>query len=394
MFEFNNSLLCEGRSGIREMSEFAVNNYDVHKLCFLGYGQPDGGVDQIVVDYIKQLDFSKISYTANQGDPELLNSIVCKFQERKINILTDDVFVTAGATQAISLVLGCLLNNGDEVLTPLPGYPTYRSIVKHYGSRPIYYSLDPLNGYSPNVHELESRINGKTKAIIINSPSNPLGSVISQSVITEIVELANSKNVFVIFDEVYDELIYGYDHFYPISLSRYDNVISIYSVSKVYNLCGLRVGYVLSRNKKLMKIMLAAQEMYASCVNYIGQKAASFALQNCSDYVLSLKEKYIERISVVCDILKDFVLHKPCGAFYVSINIGTTRMRSGDFCKKLLHEHQIALSPGYAFGPSCDFFARISLIAPSEVLQDASHKIFDFISRHKSTFMESSTRCG
>lgn len=380
--QLNHVLFNEPRSGIRAISELALSDYAGSDLIFLGYGQPDLALQPSFVNQIKSIDLSRIPYTLNRGDPELIDAIVARFSRKNISIDKENVFVTSGATHALALVVGCIINHGDEVLLPSPGYPTYSSVVKHYGGIPAYYDLDTSNGCVPDVSKLRRLFTEKTKAIIVNSPSNPIGSVLSPTSMSGIVDLAREHNLFLISDEVYDELIfYGGQHYYPISVNC-DHVVSIFSLSKTHNLCGLRIGYAITRNEELLRLMLSSQEMYISCANYLGQKIATLALNDGSEYVSYITNIFSARCDRVCSgCLKELIYYQPNGTFYILLNIKQYNLGSMEFCKKLLAQEQVVLSPGSAFGPNCDHLVRMSLIQPVDTIGLACERISRFLSQ-------------
>lgn len=371
----NRIIQNEPRSGIRKISEYAIDTYGYDQdLHFLGYGQPDLSLDTRISDYIQSLHLNSIPYTQNRGDVSLIAAIASSLSLFSVN--TDDIFITSGATQAISLLMGCLLNEGDEVLIPDPGYPIYKTLAKHYGAHPVFYSLNKENQFIPSIDEIQEKITNKTRVMVINSPSNPIGSIIDQNTFDSIINISHNKGILVISDEVYDKLIYNDKHYYPFNYAS--NVISVYSFSKVYNLCGIRIGYIITKNKEVLKLLLSAQEMYASCANYIGQKIARFALESCEDSIPKMLAEYKDRLDLVTKVLGNYIMFQPLSAFYVSIDITQTGSGSMSFCEKILKTKKVVLSPGCAFG-DCDHFARMSLIEPCVRLRLACLKIKDFL---------------
>lgn len=369
-----NRVLCNApRSGIRLITELAYSKFNPDELIFLGYGQPDLPADPRISEYIAEagrLELTK--YTPNKGMEELREAIVEDLFPLNSSLDIEDIFVTCGATHALSAAIGSIINPGDEVLTPDPGYPNYPLAILHYGGLPVFYQLKAETKFKPSLSDIVSKASNKTRAIIVNSPSNPTGSMIDKQVFDDLVEWCNNNKVWLISDEVYSKLTYTSSHYSPIS-SKSPWVISIYSFSKNYNLCGLRVGYLVNIDPLFQKTMLNSQELYISCASSIGQYVALKALKNLNDYIESSKRRYIKRLRATKDC--SYIVSDPCGAFYLLVDISSQDLNSVDFSVELLNTSRVAVAPGLSFGPTSDKYIRISLIAHTDKIIDGLSKI-------------------
>lgn len=375
----NKSVYSCPRSGIRLITEVAKRDYShFDDMVYLGYGQPSEPSPNIS-EYVKFFS-GKTQYTLNAGCVELRQTFAKSIPDACVH--QDQIIVTNGATQALASAIGCLINHGDKVLIPVPGYPNYRSVVEHYGGVPCYYFLSANNGFAPNVADIVQQIKQGVKAIIINSPSNPTGSVIDQQTLIEIVKYCVMHDVFVISDEVYNDLIYDGEHFYPLSLS-YENVVSLFSMSKVYNLCGMRIGFAATKNLLLYESMIKSQEMYVSCANSIAQFVCSEVIKNEERYKQVFRLTYQNKMQKAIQEFGDLLSYKPSAAFYFMVDISSCGLGAKDFCFELLDKQHVVVSPGYAFGPTCDKFVRVSLTEDWEKAQIGIMRLKAFIEEQK-----------
>jgi len=372
------------RSGLRSITEKAQSEYGhFSDLILLGYGQPLDPPSDILCEAIQEAGRKQLTkYTPNQGTLEFREAVVEKMSRSNIKISVDDVFATPGATYGLAVTLGCVLNSGDGIMIPDPGYPNFSAVSEHYGGIVNYYILSPENDFEIDTSYLDSMIHvGRiTKAVIINTPSNPTGAVLSKQAILDLVELAESHGIWLICDEVYDELTYGRDHFSPLSTGS-KNVISIFSLSKTYNLCGLRAGYIVSRNEDFKKVLLNSQEFYISCAPAVSQYVGTVALRDCSDYVESLRKSFESKLKMAHEHLGGLSMYNVRGAFYKMIDTSNLPFSSLQLSLDLLEEEHVAVAPGSTFGPSSDGYLRISLIPEPEKIQEGIMRIKRFLER-------------
>lgn len=349
----------------------------------LGFGQPqEATANRIRAAIIKGAEERTFGYTANAGTRELRDAIVTKLKVRNgVNADIDSVFVTPGATYGVAITVGSLINPGDEVLVPDPGYPNFSAVVRHFGGVVKFYSLREASAFLPDLDEVESLITSATKAIIINSPGNPTGAVIGTDMMQRLVHLTRDRGLWLLSDEVYETYVYGCQHVSPLSFDGADHVVSIYSFSKSYNMTGLRVGYVVTRDLALRRALLNAQELYISCAPSISQVAAHCALTEGDAYLAYMHAEYEKKRDLVMSVLGSYVGHRPDGAFYVLVDIGFTGLGSDQFADTLLREQHVVVAPGATFGPTSDKYIRVAFTPRIEAVEAGVQKLRKFLSQ-------------
>lgn len=369
------------RSGIRRIMDSATSSDILH----LEVGQPDFPTPEPIIRAACEAACEKkglyTRYTPNMGYPSLRKSLVRKLkEENNIRTTENQILVTPGSNYGIMIALSVLLNKGDEVLVPDPGYVNYTSLPPQYGGVVIRYPLYEHDGFVPRIEAVTERITPNTKVIVHNSPSNPTGSVCSESYVKQLVEIARFHNVYILSDETYEHIVFDSNHFSP---ARYDTdgrVVSIFSFSKSYAMTGWRVGYVVS-NELISKALEKQQELCVSCAPSISQKAAEAALEVAHQYISMMVERYRRRRDIAMDILKKHGLYSytPQGAFYVLIDISSTGMDSDTFADNLLSNQQVALAPGKTFGIIAGKYVRVSIAAGDKVVIEGLERVCNFI---------------
>jgi len=243
--EFNSNLKKIKPSGIRKLFNLAQGKKD---LVSFGIGEPDFITPTHIREAAKKaLDEGYTRYTPNLGFPELREALAIKLnQKNKISVTPEEVVVTSGGTEALFFSFYTLLNPGDEVIIPDPGFVTYESQVYFAGGTPVYFPLRGENNFHPDLKELKNCVTSKTKAILLNSPSNPTGAAFSQEELLAIAEIAKEKDLFIISDELYEDIVYGdREHTSIASLpGMKERTISIFGFSKSYAMTGWRLAYL------------------------------------------------------------------------------------------------------------------------------------------------------
>ena len=358
-------------------------NQDHRPVIHLGLGQPEEPTPRAICEAVSEAarkGFTK--YTLNAGWLELRKAIQEKLRRfNRFEAALDDLFVTPGATYGVSIAVGTLINPGDEVLVPDPGYPNFASSVLHYGGKVVYYRLQEERGFQIDFGELESLVTPRTRVLILNTPSNPTGAVFSEEEIGKVVDFTAKKNLWLLSDEVYEAFIYSGRHVSPLSFSGADHVLAVYSFSKTYNMTGLRVGYLVTKNKSLYKSLINAQELYISSAPSVSQAAARAALLHCAKDVEALKNRFKEKRDLALEILKDQVHYTPEGAFYIMVDIKKTGLSSDEFADRLLEKKGVAVVPGGTFGPSSDRFIRIAFTPPKAEFKKGVERVRRFLNR-------------
>ena len=383
--EINHVLEKMPRSGIRRIMDKAIEiDPSQQEIIHLEVGQPHEPTSKIICEAASKAALSGFTkYTQNAGFIDLRKAIKNKFEANKIHITEDNIFITPGATYAVSIAIGTLINHGDEVLVPDPGYPNFAAAVRHYGGIVKYYTLLEDNNFQIDFDNLKSLITNKTKLVIINSPSNPTGAVLSNEQIKKLVDFTLKNNLWLLSDEVYEAYVYSGSHVSPLSFPNTEHVVAVFSFSKSYNMTGLRVGYIVSKNKAVCDSLLKAQELYISSAPSISQMAALDALKYCDKEVEALKNKFQKKLKLALDLLGGDIGYIPQGAFYILIDISKTGLSSNDFADFLLKTEKVAVAPGITFGPTSDKYIRIALTAEMGPLEEGIKRIKRSLDKYK-----------
>jgi aspartate/methionine/tyrosine aminotransferase len=335
-------------------------------LIRLELGEPDFETPRHIRDAAKKaLDEGFTHYTSSQGLLELRNELSRKLEkENKIAASPDsEIIVTAGACCAINLTMLTLVNPGDEVLIPDPAWPHYEPSARLTDGVVVYYPLSEEN-FTPDPKAIEEKVTDRTKILLLNSPSNPTGSVTRSSALREIANIAEKHNLTVISDEVYEKFIYdGSSHqsFAAISGMK-DRTITINAFSKTYAMTGWRLGYAVAPPHVVAE--MAKLNLYVNtCANSIAQVAGLQALRGSQDCVRQMTEEYDRRRKYVVERLSripSLSCKEPNGAFYIFPCVRRLKMNSLDFCMHLLEAGKVSTVPGSSFGQQGEGYIRIS----------------------------------
>ena len=367
-------------SRIREIMELAWGDPEA---IHLEVGEPDFPTPEHVVEaaYIAA-KVGRTRYAPNAGLPELREALADKVVRRNgYEASPEQVLVTQGGIQALYLVLRALLEPGDEVLLPNPAWPNFRMIAHLLGARVLSYPLVAEGGFLPRLEDLERLVTPQTRAILVNSPSNPLGTVLPRELVEVLLAFARRRGLWFISDEVYDEIVFDEDFVSAGSVADpSDRLVSIYSFSKVYAMTGWRVGYLVAP-PDLAKLLTGMQEPIISCVNTPAQMAALSAVTGPQDVVREMRESYRERRDELLEILDRGGLpsRQPSGAFYVWTDVSEASVPSMDFARSLIEREHVAVAPGDAFGELGEGYVRLSLASSREDLHDGASRLVRFV---------------
>ena len=367
-----------GLSGIRVIFEKVSKMPDAIRLEF---GEPDfdtpENIKAAAIDAIRK---GKTKYSSSAGIPQLRNAVAAKMK-RENKIAYDpvtEIVVTAGATAGIHLALLATMDIGDEILVPDPGWSTYVHAVNIVGGKPVSYTLRESTGYAIEKENLAKLLTKKTKAILINTPSNPIGSLLSQKNLQEISDFAIEHNLFVLSDEVYEKFLYqdgGTNEYLSIgSLSGMrERVVTINAFSKTYSMTGWRIGYV-GAPEPIAAAMTKINAAANSCVSTINQYAGLEALTGPQESVKKMISAFAKRREILVNGLNEFKGFKcatPKGAFYAFPNIKGTGFTSDKLAEKIVDEAHVAVVPGSAFGKQGEGYLRLAYANSLENIQEA-----------------------
>ncbi|MEW6075115.1 MAG: pyridoxal phosphate-dependent aminotransferase [Candidatus Omnitrophota bacterium] len=327
-------------------------------------GEPDFDTpDEIKRQAIDAIQSGFTKYTPTTGIPELKQLICEKFKTNSLNYEPNQIVVSSGAKHSIFNAMLALINKGDEVIIPSPFWVSYPEMVHVCEGTPRFIKTTAENNFKLSPQELQAHISQKTKLLVLNSPSNPTGSVYRKEELQELAALCVSKKIFVLSDEIYEHLLYdGLTHFSIGSLGKeiYNLTITVNGLSKSFSMTGWRIGY-LGAPVDIVEAISKLQDHSTSNPCSISQKAAVAALGMSDEFTKSMAGEFQRRRDYIAHRLQaikkiKFVL--PQGAFYVFCDISRTRLSSAVFASRLLQEALVALIPGDAFGR--DDYVRIS----------------------------------
>ena len=375
----------------KELKDNGIN------VISFGVGEPDFNTPKNIIDEaIRAMQEGKTKYTQTSGIIELKNAIINKFKEDNgLDYSQNQIIVSTGAKQSLANALFAILNPFDEVIVPIPYWVSYPELIAIADGIPVYVENNPEDDYKYSIESLEKVVNSKTKAIILNDPNNPTGSIYSKSELEKIAEFAKKHDLIIISDEIYEKLIYdGEQHVSIASLSEdaKERTIVINGFSKSFAMTGWRVGYA-AANVEIVKLMNSIQSHMTSNVNSISQYASVEALVGPKDDLNNMVEEFekrrnymVERISKIDKVS----IIKPSGAFYVMLNIGeylnhlykeNVINNSVEFASYLLEEEKVAVVPGAAFG--LDNYIRLSYATSEECIREGLNRIEKFLKKIK-----------
>ena len=368
-------------SGIRMIVEAA---WSVPGALRLEVGEPDFATPPWIVEAgAAAARRGETRYTSNSGISPLREAIAAKLTERNGYPATaEQVVVTQGGVQALHLSLLTLLDPGDEVLLPDPGWPNFRMMADLVGAREVLYPLPAANGFLPDLDQLAALVTSRCKVLLVNFPSNPLGSTATAAQLAALCDFAAQHGLWLISDECYDELTFDGGVVSAAAVSNYERIIGIYSFSKVYAMTGWRVGYAVAP-APTAAVLAKVQEPLVSCINTPSQFAALAALEGDQSIVEDMRLAYRHRRDLVAERLRAAGLSapRPTGAFYAWVDISGAGLESLAFCQRLLAEEAVAVAPGGAFGPAGEGRIRISIASDESTLAEGIDRLGRFMAR-------------
>ena len=357
-------------------------------VIHLEIGEPDFDSPKHVVTAAKKaLDEGFTHYGPSAGQPELREAIaVHQGEVNGYKISSDRVIVTPGAKPVMFFSILALIERGDEVIYPNPGFPIYESMINYVGGTAVPMKLEESKNFNANIDDLKKLINDKTKMIIINTPNNPCGSVTQIEDLEEIAKIAVENDIIVLSDEIYKDMYYQGEHY---SITKFkgmkERTIILDGFSKSYAMTGWRLGYGIFPEfmiDDITKLMTNS----VSCTSVFSQMAAIAALEGPKDFTLNMMEKFKIRRDIVVDGLNsiDGINCKtPLGAFYAFPNISGTGLSSSDFADIALDNYGVALLSGTAFGNYGDNYIRISFANSDDNLREAIDRLNRMITELK-----------
>ncbi len=368
-------------SGIRKYFDLAN---EMKGVISLGVGEPDFDTPWHIREAaIYSIESGKTHYTANQGLLELREEI-CRYAKRRFDLDYDpvrNVLVTVGGSEAIDIAMRSIVNPGDEVILMEPCYVAYTPSVELAGGVPVHIKLEHKDHFKLTPEKLKAAITPKTKAILLNYPSNPTGGVMTKEDYANIVPILKEHEIIVISDEIYAELTYDGSFCSPANFEEIkDQVIIISGFSKAYAMTGWRLGYVLA-NETFIKAMNKIHQYIIMSAPTAAQYGAIDAMRNGDIHVAEMRESYMTRRNFITKGFNRIGLptHLPQGAFYIFPDIRSTGLTSDEFCVQLLEQQKVACVPGSAFGDAGEGFIRVSYAYSIDHIREAINRIDKFM---------------
>lgn len=363
------------------------------KMYYLNIGDPNvydfETPNEIIESVHKAMLENKNGYASSIGEQFALDAIFRDSEKKGIRNIQAG-FITSGASEAIEICLSALVNKGENFLMPTPGYPLYTAVQGKYEMEPNPYFLDENNGWQPDIDDIKSKINPKTKAIVLINPNNPTGAICKEETLKEIISLAIEHNLVIFADEIYDKLIFDNKKLISIaSLNDQVPVITFSGLSKNFLAPGFRIGWgvVSGNNEVLADYIEAINKLLRARVsaNHPLQYAIPVALDGKQEHLKDVISRLERRRKITMDLLATIDginLVQPEGAFYAFPSIDVED--DTHFCSKLLQETGVVLVPGTGFGqkPGSHHF-RIVILPPENVLEDAFKIIANFYKEYK-----------
>lgn len=349
-----------------------------------GAGEPDFNTP----DYIKEagiaaIEHNETRYTPSSGTVELRKAICQRLKaDCGVEYTPQQISVSNGAKPCVYVALRALINPGDEVILPSPYWVSYSELIKMTGGVPVIVETREADHFKLTAQELRDAITPKTKAMILNNPSNPTGMMYSRKELEEIAKVCVEQDIYVICDEIYYHLVYDGEEFVSlasISPEIKERTLLVNGVSKSYAMTGWRIGFV-AAPAEIVDRMTKCQENFNACANAPGQYAATVALDH-PELCEELRQVFERRRSILLDGLAKIDgirCNRPNGAFYVFADISSFGLSSVEFCNRLLDEQKVVCIPGSAFGECGEGFIRIAYTCSDENLHEALRRIDAF----------------
>ncbi|MCD4742041.1 MAG: pyridoxal phosphate-dependent aminotransferase [Desulfobacteraceae bacterium] len=331
-------------------------------VIHLEIGEPDFNAPECVKHATMQaFDDNETSYTHSLGDVRLREAI-CQWHKDKYNTIInpDNILVTAGTSPAMLLLFSVLVNPGDEVIISDPHYACYPNFIKFYGAVPVTVPVYENEGFQYTPDAIKEKITSKTKAILINSPSNPTGNIMSKKRMEEISNLAEKEGIYIISDEIYHGLVYeGKEH----SILEFtDNAFVFNGFSKLFAMTGLRLGYLIAPDKFMRGLQILHQNFFI-CANATTQISGTKVLKHAKKEICDMNEQYNKRRMYMVERLKKMGLGitvEPTGAFYAFVNVKNISNDSFALAIDILEKAHVGVTPGIGFGANGEGYLRFS----------------------------------
>ena len=355
---------------------------EVEDVIHLEVGQPNFPTPPHIVDAMcKFAREGHTQYVANAGVIELRSAVAAYFEKRTgVKTGPENILVTPGAVMSCASAFAALLEPGEEVLLPDPGWPNYGMAVSILHGKPVAYNLRPENQFLPDLDELDALVTARTKLIVICSPSNPTGQVYDEEMMQGLVEFARRHDLYLLSDEIYGEIVFDARHVSALPYDQDGRTLIVSGMSKSYAMTGFRVGFTRAA-PDYIELATKLQEPFISCGSGFSQLASVVGLEGPQDCVHEMRDAYKKCRDVALEVLRANGLYRytPGGAFYLLIDISAAGMDSRDFALELLKSKKVAVAPGNTFGAMCRNHIRVSFASTEEDIREGIGRICEMI---------------
>ena len=358
-------------------------------LIYLQIGEPNFNTPKnINKAAIKAIKNNQTHYTPTPGIQKLREVIAKKTaKETGVPYSFEDVVVTSGAKPIIFYMINALIDKGDEVIIPNPAYPIYGSVTEYLGGKVVPLQLKGEDDFDLNIKELKKNITSKTKLIIINSPQNPTGGIFKKETIKEVAKIAKKHDLWVLSDEIYNEILHDGKHFSITSIKGMsERTVLLNGCSKTYAMTGYRIGWGITKNKKMAQALeqLACNDI--SCPNSIAQYAALEALTGPQKEIKNMLKAYKKRRDLIVKLvnkISGMKCHSPKGAFYLMVNVrdllNKMNTSTEELCDRIMKEANVLILPGSVFGHFGEDFVRFSYVSTEKNIIEGLTRIKKFV---------------
>jgi aspartate aminotransferase len=349
-------------------------------IIHLELGEPDFHPAAPVVDAVRAaVAEGRDRYVSPQGIPALREAISAYLaRTRRLDVPAAEILIAPGCKMALSLAMMALIEPGDEVLYPDPGFPIYPSFTRGLGGKAVPFFLEEKNRFQPDIEEISAKITPRTKVLIFNSPNNPTGTVFSEDTLERFAALAVKHDLWVIADEIYARIVFGgeYKSIYAMP-GMAERTIIIDGFSKSFAMTGWRLGYAAAPKELIAALDLLVLNTF-TCTAEFSQVAAIEALQDSTNAVDAMVAEYRRRVDLFVpklNAIPGFRCQSPDGAFYAWVNVEDTGLPAEEVARLLLEEAGVAGIAGAAFGPAGKNYLRFSLVSARNLLEEALERI-------------------
>ena len=371
------------RSGIRDFFDIVQGMKDVISL---GVGEPDFVTPWHIREAaIYALERGRTSYTSNLGLPKL-REVIAPSLEKHFKVSYDpkrQILIAVGVSEAMDIAFRAIINPGDEVIYHEPCYVSYSPGISLAHGVPVAVSCSASNGFAVTAEAIEKAITPRSKALVLNFPTNPTGGTMTRGELEKIAKLVQRHNLLVITDEIYSELTFEGEHVSIASLpGMIERTIFLHGFSKAYAMTGFRIGYACGP-VEIIEAMMRIHQYSMLCASIISQEAAIEAIEHGEPDTIEMREQYRLRRNYIVNALNEMGLkcHLPRGSFYAFPCIQSTGLSSKEFAVRLLQEEKVACVPGGAFGPSGEGYLRCCFATALDRIQEAMERMARFVKR-------------